>query len=418
MAGDLLVNGVFPYAHLLYPLAHNIYTSFTYPNVPVDIFFEIILVFVFPTIFAFVESLPITLTAIAVCTIVLCAIRRLKQPTALPHTPVKRPHWITSFRVQLMVATLVYITAADYGLFAMIHHKTECFGGFSVMDLGVGLFICSNGIVYRPAPSYIKGIVATMRANVKLIALGLFRLWIVVGLGYYQPLTEYGQHSNFFLVIAAIMTLRALIPSRVPHSVLVVGSFAVLTVYEYLIQETNIANTVFNRPRTNPVADNAESFLMLIGGLPLLIIAQQIGQLRSTPQNEYPAVARRGMAAAAIFIVAAAALAPPSRQLNSPSYVLLSVSVMLFQTAANMIADATGGRPRRTLTGLIGRHQLLAFMIGNFATGFVNVICSPDKAGPARAAGTMGLYFAVIITALVAYEGRVWAWHKVTRTTN
>ena len=61
-----------------------------------------------------------------------------------------RPSFITNYRAYVNLATSICILAVDFPIFPRRFCKTETFGT-GLMDVGVGSFVVSNGIISREA---------------------------------------------------------------------------------------------------------------------------------------------------------------------------------------------------------------------------------------------------------------------------
>lgn len=71
------------------------------------------------------------------------------------------------------------------------------------MDLGVGSFVYSQGIVSVNSPD--KPFSATLKRAGPMLVLGLARLLMVKGTDYPEHVTEYGVHWNFFLTMSVLL---------------------------------------------------------------------------------------------------------------------------------------------------------------------------------------------------------------------
>jgi phosphatidylinositol glycan class W len=103
------------------------------------------------------------------------------------------------------------------------------------MDLGVGSFVFSQGIVsaiplvrdpaYITAPMFPK-LFSVMKHSLPVIVLGVVRVLLVKGTEYPEHVTEYGVHWNFFITLALLPILQVCLHPLIrflPVSVSAVG---------------------------------------------------------------------------------------------------------------------------------------------------------------------------------------------------
>ncbi|PWN29523.1 hypothetical protein BDZ90DRAFT_112662 [Jaminaea rosea] len=155
----------------------------------------------------------------------------LTPPMRLPSTtssPAPRSHahdpFLTVYRAHMMLITCACILAVDFPLFPRALGKCETWGA-SLMDLGVGSFVFSLGLVGAGAqlkaldsPStnsalrtLLEGLRKDMGKCLPLLALGLIRAVSVRLTAYPEHITEYGAHWSFFLTLSALPPLKTLV---------------------------------------------------------------------------------------------------------------------------------------------------------------------------------------------------------------
>ncbi|KAF0540860.1 GPI-anchored wall transfer protein 1 [Gigaspora margarita] len=109
----------------------------------------------------------------------------------------------------MMILTCLSILAVDFSVFPRRLAKTETYGT-SLMDLGVGSFVFSSGIVAarpflkKPENRFkpFKGqLLRAVRQALPILILGFIRLMMVKGVDYQEHASEYGIHWNFFFTL-------------------------------------------------------------------------------------------------------------------------------------------------------------------------------------------------------------------------
>ncbi|KAG1802678.1 GWT1-domain-containing protein [Suillus plorans] len=125
---------------------------------------------------------------------------------------------------------------ADYPLFPRILAKCETCG-VSLMDIGVGSFVFSQGVVsaiptikdisYLQAPILPK-LKSVSRKMIPIIVLGILRVVLVKDTEYPEHVTEYGVHRNFFLALALLPIIEVLL-----HPMILQGLLSLLDITHY-----------------------------------------------------------------------------------------------------------------------------------------------------------------------------------------
>lgn len=227
----------------------------------------------------------------------LASARRKKPklpPNAHPKTPSTPPPgvlstkpFLTHYRGNMMVVTCICILAVDFRLFPRRFAKVETWGT-SLMDMGVGSFVFSAGVVAsRPVlKEHAEGrttplgtrLVRSLRHSLPLLALGLVRLLSVKGLDYAEHVTEYGVHWNFFFTLGFLPPFVALFQSALK----VVPSYAGLAIllgvlYQVVLESTPLKAYVLAGPRTNLLSMNREGISSFWGYLAIFLAGQDTG---------------------------------------------------------------------------------------------------------------------------------------------
>ena len=111
----------------------------------------------------------------------------------------------------MMIMTVHCILAVDFPIFPRSQGKCEDVG-MSLMDVGVGSFVFSLGLVSASelvhSTSGPSGTLAEIRRaiwkSLPVLALGAVRVLMVKGSEYPEHVTEYGVHWNFFFTLGVL----------------------------------------------------------------------------------------------------------------------------------------------------------------------------------------------------------------------
>ncbi|XP_033172903.1 uncharacterized protein At4g17910 [Drosophila mauritiana] len=111
----------------------------------------------------------------------------------------KRPIVFTLLRATAYSGTCAAILAVDFPSYPTDYRKSRTFGA-AVMDMGIGLFVVTMGLVSHRARS-IADLRKLRRSVIPLLVLGLARTIVITLIDYHQDETEYGRHLNAFFIL-------------------------------------------------------------------------------------------------------------------------------------------------------------------------------------------------------------------------
>ncbi|PVH97487.1 GPI-anchored wall transfer protein 1 [Periconia macrospinosa] len=376
------------------------------------------------------------------------------HPRAVPHKPPKKPTkdqdseldrlpvkpFITHYRGAMMVITCVSILAVDFRIFPRRFAKAENWGT-SLMDMGVGSFVFTNGLVSvrsslksdagRLAPLS-KRLVASMRHSLPLLVLGVIRLVSVKGLDYAEHVTEYGVHWNFFFTLGFLPPFVALFQSAfamVPSYALL--SFVLAATYEVVLDNTTLGPFILTAKRTDLLSQNREGIFSFIGYLAIFLAGQALGTIalpRSQPfprnsplsaklrQSVLGKIALSALVWTALFHISISYYGfglTVSRRLANLPYFLWVCSYNSYQIALccaietflfpNIYKATTRQEERQramdaTSTALhsFNRNGLAVFLLANLLTGLVNMGIPTLHMGVLESMGILGTYAVVL----------------------
>lgn len=171
---------------------------------------------------------------------------------------------LTLYRTYLMVLTVFCILAVDFHVFPRQFAKCESWGT-SLMDLGVGSFVFSHGIVSLRRDRRFNA-TRTARRTIPLLLLGLIRVLLVKRTEYPEHVSEYGVHWNFFLTLGIVIPLVDAIQACVGGPFAVAG-VVLSALYELVLSYTPLSAWALSdvRDASSLVSLNKEGLVSLPG---------------------------------------------------------------------------------------------------------------------------------------------------------
>lgn len=349
----------------------------------------------------------------------------------------------------MMVMTCVGILAVDFRLFPRRFAKVETWGT-SLMDMGVGSFVFTAGVVAaRPvlkerasgkSMSLFRRLLYSARHSVPLLVLGVIRFLSVKGLDYAEHVTEYGVHWNFFFTlgflppfVASFQAVLKYIPSYAALALLV-GS-----TYQILLDNTDLKSYILTAPRTDLLSMNREGVFSFFGYLAIFLAGQDLGMFiiprTINPRgNTAPGIQRNtllmtmavwGAIWSALYFFTTSYTyglgLTVSRRIANLPYVLWVAAFNTIQifacclvdtiffpetynaTDRNRERDANNFATSRVLRAF-NRNGLAVFLLANLLTGLVNMTVKTLDVGPVVTMGVLLAYMAVVTAFAVVLD--------------
>ncbi|KAK9474145.1 GWT1-domain-containing protein [Dipodascopsis tothii] len=197
----------------------------------------------------------------------------------------KKP-FLTAYRGGMMIITCIAILAVDFEIFPRRFAKVETWGT-SLMDLGVGSFVFSMGLVsargplksifYKRQTTFVRAFATSVRQSLSVLLLGLLRLALVKAVDYHEHISEYGVHWNFFMTLGLLPPFVSALSFGSHYLSPSLQSLLIGLVYEALLQLTGLTKYILTAPRTNIVAMNKEGIFSFIGYLSIFLAGQATG---------------------------------------------------------------------------------------------------------------------------------------------
>lgn len=202
--------------------------------------------------------------------------------------------FITNYRGAMMIITCIAILAVDFRVFPRRFAKVENWGT-SIMDMGVGSFVFSAGLVSAKIPikerisrkrsSLANRLYTSARHSIPLLVLGIIRFYSVKGLDYAEHVTEYGVHWNFFFTLAFLGPLIAIVYSAftiLPSYTLI--ALLITTAHEIAL-DSILTEYVVTAPRIDLISKNKEGIVSFAGYMSIFVAGLGTG-LVTLPRDE------------------------------------------------------------------------------------------------------------------------------------
>ncbi|CUS20725.1 LAQU0S01e13256g1_1 [Lachancea quebecensis] len=199
---------------------------------------------------------------------------------------MRRP-FITAYRGSMMIVTALAILAVDFRIFPRRFAKVETWGT-SLMDLGVGSFVFSNGLVSSRALlrnmlegrriSLMNKVKHALRSSGTILLLGLLRLYFVKNLEYQEHVTEYGVHWNFFITLSMLPIAMIPIDAIAKYAPRIVIALVISSVYElFMVFNKDLLPFLIGGTRETIISANREGIFSFFGYCAIFLCGQATG---------------------------------------------------------------------------------------------------------------------------------------------
>ncbi|KAK3822051.1 MAG: GWT1-domain-containing protein [Linnemannia elongata] len=389
-----------------------------------------------------------------------------KKLKATKHDDNPHKIFLSVYRAGMMILTCIAILAVDFPIFPRRFGKVEVYGT-SLMDLGVGSFVFSSGVVSargylkKETLPFAKQMVIALRTSIPLLVLGLGRYISTKGVDYQEHVTEYGMHWNFFFTLGFLpifVTFFRSLANYVRFSILGTG---VALAYQYFLSYGGLEEYIQHAPRVDIVSMNKEGIFSFAGYLAIFLVGVDVGLyvLPNDPyffmrRNSNKKKAKKGKLAMVLlslffllcmgFITSYGILhVPVSRQMANLSYffwvitfntgyilcfLLAEIAITInepsalaiarAQAKANLSTASTGSSKKRVVAATVqlpplscpplleavNKNGLAVFLVANVMTGLVNMTVKTLYTPNLQALGILTAYIATV-------TGLAWTWN-------
>ncbi|KAK6204839.1 GWT1-domain-containing protein [Scheffersomyces amazonensis] len=197
--------------------------------------------------------------------------------------------FITAYRAHMLIITNLAILAVDFNIFPRRFAKVETWGT-SLMDLGVGSFVFSMGLVNSRSlmkqesykfswNSYLSIVKRSIIKSIPILFLGIARLVSVKSLEYQEHVSEYGIHWNFFITLGFLPILLGILDPILNLFPRAIVAFVIAGTYEVILQNTNLLHYILTSENrlNNIITMNKEGIFSFIGYFSIFVFGQSFG---------------------------------------------------------------------------------------------------------------------------------------------
>lgn len=329
------------------------------------------------------KNILVTLVAIVVSFILF--IYNMKPSKSLISDNKHRTKFLTNARSTINVLSVIAILAVDFNIFPRYFAKTESFG-YSLMDVGVGLFMYSNGIVAPEAIGRKDPLKKSIMSAIPLFVLGMARFIFVQQTDYNVPVSEYGIHWNFFITLGVSKIICAIVLNVIKMQYVFINAVFIIITHEMLLQNGLQKFVLSNMKRDNFIAANKEGLVSCLGYISIYLFSVSFGRslhIKNETKNKYTGLT--------FFICSLLTLAASvilqnyfgiSRKLANSSYCFWILFIGIFMTGLYYLSQILleflyNGRLEGIYSPLIfeavNYNGLVFFLIGNLLTGLINL---------------------------------------------
>ncbi|ENN71542.1 hypothetical protein YQE_11770, partial [Dendroctonus ponderosae] len=345
-----------------------------------------------------------------------------QQKTAKRATPINpaKKDYITNCRATINLLSVIAILAVDFTIFPARFSKTLT-TGFSLMDVGVGLFVFANGIVAPEVRGKRDSIGSSIRGSLCLLVIGILRLVLTKLTHYNVSESEYGVHWNFFITLAFTKIFSSCVLNIVKPKYVLINATLILIAHETLLQ-LSFKTWIFNHFERHSFTDaNKEGLVSAIGYLALYLYSVYFGYSIKQTEKSYRITNGK------FFVITMTSLLMTifcnyhfevSRRLANAGYVFWVLFIGIFMTwlfylAENAQKHIFEGITKHYLCSpyiyeAINYNGLIFFIIGNLLTGLVNLSISTKQVEAPTSLLILFLYMFINCTAVFLFYVKNW----------
>lgn len=320
-----------------------------------------------------------------------------RQPLrkSLPHDCV------TSCRSTINIISVIAILAVDFLIFPRRFAKTETFG-YSLMDVGVGLFVFSNAIVDGGQTDLLKAI----KGSIPLLVLGVGRFFVTNQADYHVPVSEYGVHWNFFITLAVTKIFVSLIWTTVKVKYVWINAVLLMVSHEILL-EMGLKNFVMSQhKRIGFIEANKEGLASSMGYVYLYLFSAYFSYFLNLKKGcDHPKKAILKFILLSVCTLTASLICGKylgiSRRLANSAYCFWVAFIGIFMMGLFYISSTLlevifkRSLPPPLIYRAVNYNGLAFFLISNVLTGLINILCNTLSVGSFNSLAILLVYMLI-----------------------
>ncbi|KAK8809298.1 hypothetical protein WA171_000882 [Blastocystis sp. BT1] len=283
-----------------------------------------------------------------------------------------RKGYITAFRSIVVLYTCLAILAVDFTVFPRKYAKTYL-TGYSLMDIGVGLYIVTSGLVGGMKHSSVQSF---FQRELSLIILGFGRFYFVKWSGYVVNQLEYGTHWNFFFTLALVLAGGYVIVFFASSRFILLGAAVGIATYYQGMLSMGLSEYIRENPGNDWFDLNVAGMFSSIGFLSLYLASAYLGRLLNDRKVKglFMRLLLLTAGSGCGFYLLNTYVQPASRRMCNAAFILLVFFITLIILSVSYAVNVFYGSAHvPMILHSFNDHQLAMFLLANVLTGAVNM---------------------------------------------
>lgn len=373
-------------------------------------------------------------------TIIISTKKKGVDPNKKYNDNGKKKQFISNFKGFLMINTLLGILGIDFQMFPRRFAKVQIWGT-SIMDMGVGSFTFSLGIVRKSRSEKLKksrflyNLFTTLSKMKILLISGFLRVLLINKMNIYMHINEYGVHWNFFFTTVLVILYDVVIETFFSQVLGFVHFLVLALIKELILKLGGLENYILNENNRydNIISMNKEGIVSLSGFIGIFCYGKSIANLLSvtdgkqfniltgkiTDKKQYGKYKKRtfldffnvttftGLLTCFSFtftiyiFTCISNIFHVSRRMTNLAYVMqccsMNTLLLCFFYLAEKFLTHFKFDFRSNIYNNINDNGMLVFLIGNLLTGLTNLLIETHECNNIISFGILTIYLCVLV---------------------